>query len=147
MAKESKTKTTLYIPDDLLAELESDQFGDTLSQVLSDRLRQAFKMGPRERPPASPIEIAELKRKQAEAVMAERKAAAFAGQLVFVDLMTEEVQKGLAVVRRHVEQIPNQISGLTPEQFREAKAAVQDCFAEICEVNDQKLVRQTIERL
>ncbi|HEX3988372.1 MAG TPA: hypothetical protein VHZ30_03005 [Verrucomicrobiae bacterium] len=115
----------------MIAQIEADRFGDSISKVVTDRLAQAFNMGPRAQAEPSALEAVELRMKEAKATEAERRAAILRGDYFRVDLVKAVIQKRFANIRSRVAQIPFQISGLSPEQVAEGHVAVEDCFTDL----------------
>jgi hypothetical protein len=131
MARDKKIPMTVHLPADVVAALKDEQFGDTFSQVVTDRIRQAFKMGPRPILPTSPMDELDLRKKTAEVEVAERRAGIMRREFVQADAMFAFVMRELAVIKSRIKQIPHQISNLTPEQLDDANKAVQDCFTDL----------------
>ena len=82
MARDRKIAMTVHLSPEIVAALRDEQFGDTFSHVVSDRLAQALKMGPRQHSKSSPLDSIELRKKEAEAAMAEQRAAIFRGEYI-----------------------------------------------------------------
>ena len=131
MARQAKVSMTVHLPPDVVAELKSEQFGDSISQVIGDRLRQAYKMGPREAAPLSPLEVAALRKAEAEAQMAEQRAAIMQKEFWPREAVLASVRRRFDVVRSRVKIIPTQIRDLTPEQMFDGEKAVEDCFTDL----------------
>jgi hypothetical protein len=131
MPRDKKIPMTVHLPADVVAALKDEQFGDTFSNVVTDRVRQALKMGPRLASPASPMDELELRKKTAEVEVAERRAGIMRREFVNADAMMAFVVRELGDIKSRVKQIPHQISNLTPEQLDDANKAVQDCFTDL----------------
>lgn len=131
MAKDRKIPIMVHLPPELVAALKDEQFGDSFSKVIADRLAQAIGMGPREAAPASPLDAIELRKKEAEAAMAEQRAAILRREYVKRDMALDVVARDFANIKSRVARIPLQISGLTPEQNDDGNRAVQDCFTDL----------------
>ncbi len=131
MARDKKIPMTVHLPGDLVAELKTEQFGDTFSQVVTDRLRQALKMGDREAAPPSPTEALDLRKKVAEVEMIERRAAILRKEYIKKESAMNLLDGDYAIVKSRIYDIPNQIFNLTAEQHAEADRAVQDCLTDL----------------
>jgi hypothetical protein len=128
--KTRKTPITITLPPEIVAELEAERLGDSLSKVIEGRLLQSFKMGPVARHD-SPIEAAELRLKLAKASAAEVEAKKQSGELIQREAVIEFVMRDYAVVRSRILNLPSAIIGLSPEQFADATRAAQDCMTDL----------------
>ena len=126
-----KVQYTIYLTPEVAAAMESEKFGDVISTAVERRLRQALKMGPAEREVRTPLEAAELSKKETEAEIAKRKLAIMAGEFVRRDAAFLLVQRDHATIRSRMKVVPTAILGLTPEQYADAVKAVEDAFTDL----------------
>ena len=132
MARERKSQTTLWFPADLLAAVRADLFGDSLSVTIERHLRRSLKLGPAPRSKfTSPLEAAELSKKESEAAIAKRKLEILSHDYVRRDMAFELVGRDHAIIRSRINAIPASITGLTPEQFEDVTKAAQDCLTDL----------------
>jgi hypothetical protein len=134
MAKIRKIQTSVTLPADIVARIQEESFGDSVSAVIADRLRQAFAMGPRQQGEPSPMDDLDMRKKAAEVEMSERRAAIMRREYVRRDEALAAVAVDFANIRSRVAQIPRQIANLTREQEDDGDRAVQECFTDLsCE--------------
>jgi hypothetical protein len=135
MAKVRKIQTSVTLPADIVARLHEESFGDSLSAVIADRLRQALKMGPRPQAEASPMEALDERKKVAETEMVERRAAILRGEYVRRDEALAVVARDYATIASRLNNIPQSLIGATPEQVDDLKKIVADCMTDLSAEN------------
>ena len=137
MAKIRKIQTSVTLSADIVARLQEESFGDSVSQVIDDRLRQAFKMGPRQRSeePPSPMDALDERKKTAEVEMVERRAAILRGEFVRRDEALAMVGRDYATIASRLNNIPQSLIGATPEQVVDLKKIVADCMTDLSAEN------------
>jgi hypothetical protein len=137
MAKERMLQLSLRLPADLVAELESERFGESLNQVIRARLVQALKLGPRNESDLSELEKIERRQKEAKAKLAEIEAAKAAGSVVDLDMVKQKFGEMFLSVRQRILGFANSVFGLSPTQYDELKNAVADCLHDLANMSGE----------